>query len=242
MIKLKKLLEETEPIDSTQWDDWYEYLEYFEYDIEKGEILKLINKFKLQGKKYFNGEIIKMWDGRKSAYLEYDAANGTASLIKDINEWVYKDHDNEFIDSNKIYNAYTECTMDDLQKHPGKVYHYTTEENWKEIQLSGGMKGSGGTGINNRYSHGIFTSINPEEYADGTYGDICLELNLEQFKSDSGLEQLNLNFEPEVEEYLTRDYIMSTLGIENRDNVPSDISCSTIIVGHSIPLKYIRQI
>jgi hypothetical protein len=107
------------------------------------------------------------------------------------------------------------------------------------------MIGSSGTGLTNRYSYGIFTSTDPEEYSSGTYGNVCLELNLEQFKIDSNKPELNLSFEPDVEEYLIREYLRSTLGIENsRDDVNSSggMSPYTVIVNEIIPLQYIRQL
>ena len=143
-----------------------------------------------------------------------------------------------------MYNGWNECTLEEMRKNPGKVYHYTTEEAWEKIQSHGGMKGSSGTGLTNRGSHGIFTSTNPEVYAEGTYGNICLELNLEAFKNDSRLPELNLSYEPEVDEYLLREYVWSELKIESRDEIDSSggMSPYTIIVGHNIPLKYIRTV
>lgn len=243
MIKLKDLItEQEEPTDSDQWESWYDYIDYFEYDIEKSEISKLVKRFTLNWKGYFKNKIVKIFDNKNTLYFEYDASGETFSWIKDILQWVYDNGDSLGIDPAIIYNGHVESTLKDVRENPGKVYHWTTEEKWEEIQQSGGMHGSSGTGINNRGAHGIFTSTDPEEYQLGTYGDICLEIDLDKFKQESGLKALNLDFEPEVEEYLMRDYIMSTLEIENRDDIPSDISPYTIIIGHNIPLKYIKQI
>lgn len=246
MIKLKSLLKEIlEPTDSDQWDNWAEYIEHFEYDIEKLEISKIIKRHILNYESYLKNAIVKLYDKTTSFYLQYDSDNETFSWIKNINQWVYDNSDDILsfgIDSDNIYSGYVECSLNDLRSNPGKVYHYTTEEKWEDIQQDGKMIGSGGTGINNRSAHGIFTSVDPEEYALGTYGDICLELNLEQFKLDSGLPKLDLDFEPEVVDYLNREYLWSELEIESRDDISSDISPYTVVVGHTIPLKYIKQV
>jgi len=242
MIKLKSLLPEAqEPVDSNQWEDWHEYLEYFEYEIEKGEVAKIIKKHNLRGKGYFGNKIVAIFD-KDNVYLQYDADNETFDLIKDIKQWIYDVDVSDFIDPDTIYNNWIESTLKDLRVSPGKVYHYTTPEKWELIQQDGKMVGSYGTGINNRGAYGIFTSTDPEEYALGTYGDICLELNLDLFKTESGLPELNLDFEPEVVEYLSRDYLVGVLGIEIRDELPSDMSPYTVIVNHVIPVKYIRQV
>ena len=249
MISLKTLLTETDLIASTEldeWDNWYDYLEDLSYEINKDVISKLIKKYNLHGKSFFDGKIAKLWDTKKEMYLRYDIENKTADVIKNIEEWIYTiDNDTCIelgIDSDTIYNPWTECNIKDLCENPGYVYHYTTDENWEEIKVDGKLIGSRGTGINNRYSHGIFASIDPETYANGTYGDICLELDLARFINYSGLTKLNLSFESDVTEYLIHTYIKDTLELENSDDVPSDISPYTIIVGHTIPMRFIKSI
>jgi hypothetical protein len=250
MIKLKKLLTEIDPDDnSDQWDYWYDYIYEIEYGIEKDELNKLYRKYNLSAEKYFDGKIVKLWDKKKVAYLEYDFKSETADLIKDINQWIYNLSDMDTvalgIDETKVYNPWIESNLKDARENPGKVYHYTTEEKWEEIQQDGQIIGSSGTGLSNRWEHGIFTSTDPEEHALGTYGDICLEIDLDKFKTESGLKELDLQFEPDVMEYLIREYIRSVLELgESRDEIDSSggMSPYTIIVGHTIPLKYIRRI
>lgn len=246
MIKLKQLILESETDNSDEWDNWMEYLDYFDYDIDKNQVVKLIKKHGLNGRKYLGGRIVKLWDRNQECYLEHDKSDGTISLIKNIDQWVYdKGEDVIDIDSSEIYNAWVESSLKDLKENPGKVYHYTTEEKWNEIQRSGQMVGSAGTGLTNRWAYGIFTSTDPEEYASGTYGNVCLELDLERFKQDSGLVALDLSFEPDVMEYLIRNYIRSQLELEgSHDDIDSSggMSPYTVIVAHNIPIKYIRQI
>jgi hypothetical protein len=242
MIKLKSLITEShEPVDSNQWDDWREYLEYFGSDIEKSEMAKIIEKYHLKGKQYFDNKIIQIF-GKNPVFLSYDADNETFDLIRDIGQWMYDVDISDFIDPDTIYNAWVESSLKDLRENPGKVYHYTTPEKFELIKGTGKIIGSYGTGINNRGAYGIFTSADPEEYAQGTYGDVCLELDLSAFKQAAALPQLNLDFEPEVLEYLGREYLSSVLGIESRDSLPSDMSPYTIIVNHVIPIQYVKQI
>ncbi len=206
----------------------------------------MIERHGLDGQEYINNKIIKISDKNDKIYLRYDADAETAELIKDIDQWIYDLSDSDFfelgIDVNKLYNGHVEATLEDIRKNPGITYHWTTEEVLELIQRDGQMVGSRGTGINNRGAFGIFTTVNIEEYSNGTYGDIQLELNLSQFMKESGLPELNLDFEPEIEEYLLREYVRSSLKIESRDDVPSDISPYTLIVNHKIPIKYIKNI
>lgn len=242
----EQLIMESEPDNSDEWDNWMEYLDYFDYDIDKNEVVKLIKKHGLDGRKYLGGRIIKLWDRKQECYLEHDKNDGTVSLIKNIEQWIYDNGDDVIdIDSSEIYNSWVESSLKDLKENPGNVYHYTTEEKWNEIQRSGQMIGSAGTGLTNRGEYGIFTSTDPEEHASGTYGNVCLELNLEQFKNDSGLKALDLSFEPDVMEYLIRDYVRSQLELEgSHDDIDSSggMSPYTVIVSHNIPIKYIRLI
>jgi hypothetical protein len=242
MIKLKSLLlEAQETPDSDQWDNWQEYLDYFEYDIEKGEIAKIIKNFGLKGKGYFDNRIVKIF-AQEPVYLEYDPKGETFSLIKDINQWVWDNTESGFVDPETIYNGWQEASLKDIRANPGKVYHYTTPEKYELIRHSGQVVGSYGTGLTNRGAHGIFTSTDPQEYALGSYGEICLELNLEAFKQESSLPELNLEFEPDVLEYLTREYLAHTLEIELRDDLPSDMSPYTVIVNHIIPVRFVRSL
>lgn len=249
MISLKLLLTETDLTTSTEldeWDNWYDYLEDLSYEIERDIISKLIKKYGLHGKSFFEGRVAKLWDNKHQIYLRYDPEYKVAHVIKNIEEWIYtinEDNCSEIgIDSETIYSPWAECNIKDLQENPGYVYHYTTGENWDEIQVDGKLIGSRGTGINNRSSHGIFTSIDPETYASGTYGDICLELDLTRFLNDSGLSKLNLSFESDVIEYLIHTHIKNILELEDSDDIPNDISPYTIIVGHTIPIKFIKPI
>jgi hypothetical protein len=243
MIKLKHILLESDDNmkDSDTWDDWYEYLDYETYAIVDDEIKKIIKKHNLHGNKYFNGKVIKIYDNKQVAYLVHDLEGQTCDLIKDIRDWVYSvDPSDLGIDSDTIYNGHVECNLKELRQNPGRVYHYTTEEKWDLIQESGYMLGSYGTGINNRSAHGIFTSVNPEEYANGAYGDICLELNLERFKQDVGKPELSLSFEPPIENYLVRTTIAHMLRLDMNIEHESDISPYTVIVHEKIPLRYVR--
>ena len=246
MIKLKSLISEISndyPEDSNLWDDWEDYLDHFDYDIEKSEISKLIQKNDLEYETYFDNKILMLSQNKTIVYLTHDIEAQTFDVIKDINDWIYNSAEQFLeIDSSNIYSGYIETTLKEMSQHPGSVYHYTTEEKFNLIKQTGKMNGSYGTGINNRSSYGIFTSVNPEEYQDGVYGDICLMIDLENFKKDNNLKELSLEYEPEVSDYMIREYVASVLEIEFRDSLPSDMSPYTIIVRHTIPSQYIKQI
>lgn len=248
--KLKYLVHEiSDPNDlnADLWDSWDDYIRYIEYDIEEQEIQKLIVKFKLDKKQIRQMNIIQLTDYKTSTWLEYDPENLTYNYIRDIEEWAYDQTTSDMEDILKIpvediYNGFLECTLNDLNENPGKVYHYTTEERWELIKASGFLKGSRGTGITNRQEFGVFTSVDPQEHATGAYGNVCLEIDLTAFKTEQGIAVLNLSYETDIKEHLCRELLFHRLGLELRTQPSSDMSESTIIVNHTIPLKYIRQI
>jgi hypothetical protein len=118
------------------------------------------------------------------------------------------------ISENDVYISGWQCTIKNAKENPGTVYHYTTVDKWQKIQETSVLKQSRGTGLTNRSSYGIFTSVDSEEYAIGTYGDICLSLNLSQFKNDSNLNELELSPEPEVIENELRNATAHRLDIQ----------------------------
>ena len=244
MLKLKDLIKEkSEPTDSNQWDNWYEYIKYFDNELQQEELTKLISRFDLKLTPYFDGKILNLSDRKENIYLEYDKENEMFDPIKDINDWIYNKIHNLDINVDNIYNGHLESTLKDFKENPSSVFHYTTEEKRDLIKQSGKMVGSYGTGINNRSAYGIFTTINAEEYQDGTYGNICLQLDLPSFKKNSNIKELYLSYEPEIEEYLIRDYVLRVLEINDFHNDhPSDMSPYTIIVNHIIPIQYIKEI
>jgi hypothetical protein len=253
MISLKaqilQLLNESseEDINADLWDNWYSYLKENDCDITREEIKKLLKKFDLT-KNIINNKIVILSDSKNKAYLEYSAENDTFDFISDIDDWAVDLDDSEMegligMSVDNIYNGWCESTLDDIKKNPGKVYHYTTEENWDAIKTEGVLKQSSGTGLTNRYSHGIFTSINPEEHAVGSYGNVCLEIDLETYKNDNKLSELSISYEPDVDEYLLRHQTYHVLELDtDRIDLSSDMSPYTLIISHNIPIKYIKEI
>jgi hypothetical protein len=247
LLLQSKLNENDEVTNLDEYETWYDCIDDIQYYIEKDTILKLVNKYDLNYKSYLNNVIFKLYDNKKTRYLEYDKENETFDFISDIYDWVYSVRENDLptigLEPTSLYNAWAEGSIETLSKNPGIVYHYTMSETYDEfIKPSGVLKGNYGSGLTNRYIHGIFTSVDPEIYADGTYGDLCLKINLDLFLKESGLTELNLEFEPDVYEYLIKNYIFSELEIEDTSEIPSDMSPYTVIVGHVIPLKYIEII
>lgn len=249
MILLKDLIiENDKDIRADLWDNWRDYIKYNQYDIPKEEVIKLKNKFELNVNQYLK-IIFKLSDNKNSElYLIYDPKTESFEYIKDINDWIYNLNSAEMEEMlgygvDKIYNGWIESTLEDLKTHPGKLYHYTTEEKWDDIQQSEELHGSSGTGLRNRFAHGIFTSVDSEEHASGIYGDVCLELDMDAFKQENNLSEVSFQYEPDIEEYLLIDMIRVELELEDFSiNLPNDTSPYTIIVGHNIPIKFIKRI
>ncbi len=147
------------------------------------------------------------------------------------------------ITDEQLYNPYTESYAKD---HPSHVYHFTTPEAWEQIQESGYLKPSYGTGINNRSDFGVFTTIDPEEYADGTYGDIVLEIDLESLRQDmmkfNPDNDIDVQPESEVKEHLLRETVAHKFNAPCEFESPSDISGNTLTINARIPLQYVKEL
>lgn len=189
-----------------------------------------------------NKNVIVLSDGKDTAYLISDGED--YEYIDDIEDWAQNLTENEFTRIFKftvedLYNPYLEGTLKDCQEFPPTVYHYTTEEKWDEIQESGVLNTTYGTGITNRNSRGVFCSVDWETNQLGSYGDVCLAIDLAKLKDVLKLSELNLSYEPEVEEYLLADFISSVmdLNIYNEISSSGGMSLDTIIVNHRIPIS-----
>lgn len=238
------LLRESEDEDDPlSWSDYVYETEDFTTD----EFDEMVSKYELS-KSYPARDcqnFVVLSKNGETKYFVFD--DEYYSNIRDVSDWAYNIDENEFhrifhMYVDDLYNGHIEGTLHDMKtEFPGTVYHYTTEEKWESIQKDGQMNTSYGTGITNRSSSGVFTSIDAESYADGTYGDVCLAIDLTKLKKTQGLSILNLSYEPEVEEYLMRDYIFSILDINEPNEISSGggMSPYTIIVNHAIPLSCI---
>lgn len=98
-----------------------------------------------------------------------------------------------------------------------------------------------GTGMTNRYTSGVFASVNIEEHADGTYGDVCLEIDLQSFRQKLG-KPLDIEPEPDVLEASIDTTFASHLGIDHEPYVTDDMSEYTVIIGHTIPLAFVKRV
>jgi hypothetical protein len=129
-----------------------------------------------------------------------------------------------------------------MGNYPDKVYHFTRSELWEdEIKPSGYLSPSRGSGINNRDAYGVFTTVDPEEYATGTYGDLCLEIDLERFMSEMNVDgEIDVLMEPEVLDHILKESVCYKLGVECSFDYPSDISGNTLVINSKIPLEYVR--
>lgn len=230
-------------------DDWHDYIVYTD-SFSKEELKEAIAFFGLSYSFPIKNKIIKLNKGQEEIWLEYDGDDEFIVWAKsedDILSTIYSMQDYQIlqlvgIDEDDIYIGAQESTLRDIKEHPGSVYHYTTEEKREAIQKSGGMNGSYGTGLTNRSSHGIFTSSDPEEHAVGTYGDVCLELNLTEFMKANNLPKLDISLEPEVLETELQNLLLYKLELPNENEASQDMSAFTLIIHHDIPLKYIRRL
>lgn len=250
MIKLKKLILE----------NWVEDFKEKEYDISLNDIKKISEQYKLSTQFKLNNNIICISDETDNIELYFLKDLNTnyydliASTKDELEDWITSVSFNIIreiiypVSEENIGNPWIDegISINQLKENSVKLYHYTSEENWEDIQTEKILKMSRGTSLTNRGTVGIFCTTDPETYADGTYGNICLEIDINEFKNGENIEDINLEYEPDVEDYLLRSYLIYNLShgsiSEDIISVPSDISMNTIIIGHNIPIQYIKQL
>lgn len=237
----------TAPLDNNvEYEDYESVKEALEFEgryVAREIIEQLVAKKQLKVDNIAG--LLKIEEDGKVFFFEDD--DDSLSFINDPCSWISNmqmDNALEILGSteDKLYMSAIGCSLKDLRQNPGSTYHWTTEKGWGIIQSTGKLLGSYGTGINNRSAYGIFTSIEPDEYAGGTYGDVCLEIDLAAFQKDSGQGELELDVEPEILENTIKESLAYKLGVECHVDEPNDVSPFTVIVNHVIPLKYVKRL
>lgn len=240
--------EESDIPEYENYDSWVDYLDY--ESLEKSQLEEFCEFFSISKLLFLNDKIAKIFDQHNTIWLE-EEDDSTFQKLADSdsdmrNEIENMDENSKLallnIELDDVYVSGWECTIGDCSLEGLPVYHYTTEEKWKSIRKDRGMYTSCGSGLTNRSCYGIFASVSPETYAIGTYGDVLLELDLKAFKNAKGIEKLNLQPEPDVLEMELNSSVAHKLGLESDFYITEDMSPETIIVGHSIPLKYIKRL
>ncbi len=244
--KLISILEQEQDEES-----WVYWLEDNDYDIPISDIKNLIEKCNLVYTRKIDGRLSCLSDGKDEVYLEKtsdDACDVWAWNRDEVISNVTRMHSDDMLDllgipEEDVWISGWECSIKDAQEHPGTVFHYTTEEKWEDIQKDGGMHTSYGSALSNTNENGIFTSVDPEEYSMGQYGDVCLAIDLSSFMKDLGLSRLDIRPEPEVLESEVANLLYNKLGIDEKHEVSSSsgMSSLTMIVSHDVPLKYITE-
>lgn len=233
------------------YEDWTEYIDDRGY-LDSDELEGFMEFFRLGKSSYFNDKIISLLEDETTIWLKKDSIDDTFEFLarntSDLSNEIQGMTDDEKleimgIEERDLYIDGWETTIGELCDYGGTVYHYTTEENWRAIRRDKEIYGSCGTGLTNRSCTGVFTSVSPETYASGTYGDVLLEIDLTKFKNEKGIQSLNLQPEPDVLENAINNAFFNRLSIDDDSSyIPGDMSPLTVIVGHSVPLKYIKRL
>lgn len=232
------------------YDDWKEYIEGHD-EMSNEELEKFVQHFKLNKEHRLKNKVIELSKDDDSVWITFDQgtydvlATSGEDLKNVIESSLSEDQKYELlsITEKDVYISGWECTISELSEYPGTVYHYTTEDGWTDIQENGGLRPSFGTGINNRNAYGVFASISPETYADGSYGDICLAIDLAGFKIRYNRKPIDILPEPEILEAELNSALAHSLGLEDFESyVTSDMSPETVIINHYIPLKFVKNL
>lgn len=235
------------------YESWTEFLDDNNYGISIENLRSLIKKFNT-GFRFPNNQnksILLLFDNENQYWLksndgeEYEV---WATNEEDLNHEIWRLSESDMLDylgikEDDIYIDGWECTIKDLRENPGVVYHYTTEEGWDNIQKDGFINPMcKSRGLSNRnVGCAIFCSVNSEEYETGTYGNVCLALNLTDFMKSQNLSSLYVEPEPEVLEVSIRNAFRNKLGInEDPEESSSDMSPTTVIIYEAFPVQFIE--
>lgn len=233
-----------------EYDNWTDYLDFESGDIKENQLPSFIEYFDLQSIHYLNDNYLNLRDSQSSYWFQKndDLYEKQAESDEDMKSDIHRIDDHIKLElmgltEDNLYIGGWECTIGEFRSEGGLAYHYTTEEKWEKIQKTKELRTSYGTGLTNRNANGIFASVSPDTYAEGTYGDILLEIDLTRFKNDYNIERLDLSPEPDVLEAAINNSFANSLGFDDYDEyISSDMSEETVIIGHVIPLKYVKQL
>lgn len=252
--KYKTLVVENFQSKLEEYEDWTDFLDY-EDSIPKDDIENFIQYYNLDSNYYINLYL----NLKKNTYsywlkLENETYEVVANSDERMKSYVWNmSNDDKLSDlgisEDQLYFPSWETTLGEIKKEGGTVYHYTQKDRWEKIKKSGILNPSTGAsvehgytrGLSNRYVSGIFTSINPETFALGEYGDVMLTIDLTRFKKEENIDILNIEPEPDILEATINDLFFQSLGFEmEQQYVAPDMSPDTVIVNHAIPIKFIE--
>jgi len=223
-----------------------------EYCLSEKDLPIFVKHYGVTAETFLNGVYLKLSLDNISYWLE--KTDGIYYVVEksdqDMLNSIYRIQ--EYVKLNYLGISEDEVFIDGWEKTFGQlknsgtvVYHYTTEEDWNKIQEEGKLNPYYGTGLSNRRTFGIFTSVSPHTYEDGSYGDVCLEINLTKFKQDFNIDELLICPEPEVLENAINILFANALKLDGYSDVfsnASDITSETVIIQHEIPIMYVNRI
>ncbi len=176
------------------------------------------------------GDILE-WDG-----VSDDPLDVSITKESDASQFVY---DYDLQDEEAKYE-------DDFNKQfwdgPGEVYHATPSDNIESIKQNGIGASEETRGMSNRnVGPAVYTTADPDEAADGSYGDAVFAIDLAAMARDGVTPYVSQ--EPDVSQGELRGELASAIGLDNFEyDWESDMSPNTIVFHGSIPAKYVRLV
>lgn len=149
----------------------------------------------------------------------------------------------EWVDRQDPTNWYPEEDFNaDFWAGPSPLYHATSEENADRIEKTGLAARNKTRGLTNRGTGpAVFTTIEPDEAALGTYGNVVFEIDTDAMKRDGYTPHVGM------EEPLARSELKSALGHKvgledySWDDGFDGLSNSTVVIYGHIPAKYLSR-
>ena len=211
--------------------------EYFNYD--KTKMSNLFNKWVSKGLDY------DIYDNRVIIINNYDGKGTNGFFIKgeitsDISGIAENILNYKLSYANIFPNLYdyVRNISSEFWDDPSIVYHATNCDNVDDM-LEEGLNGSSGTGLGNRNTSGVFTSLNSDGYIE-SYGDCVFSIDTVQMKNDGYTPEVEI--EPEILEYNIISALNHILKNDEEIELSGDIDFDTIIIGGNVPPKYLKLV
>jgi hypothetical protein len=168
--------------------------------------------------------------------VEWNGADRFASVYEKA-EWVDRTDPEDF------YPDYQDQFNDDFWASGGEVYHATDEENAAGIESDGIEASSRTRGLSNRgVGAAVFTTSDVEETELGSYGPAVFKIDVAAMARD-GVKPY-ASQEPDVVAYELKGALAAAVELDDYspEEPESGMSVHTVILGGSVPAKYVSRL
>jgi hypothetical protein len=173
--------------------------------------------------------------------IEWDGESDDARYTEK-DQWVNNLSSREL---EEFYPDFEQQENDDFWESGGSVYHATPIDNVDAIKKDGIGMMNKSRGLSNRNTGAaVYTTSEPDEAHDGSYGASVFEINIAAMKTDYTKAKKALPFvnrEPDIVEGELRSAIAHAIGAEDYTyDYEQGMSPNTFVINGPIPAKYLK--